>query len=112
MWAAWNQVLGNANPTGANWLNGPGACGDAVFAMPMPGPSTWVYTPQQVNSLSQLNYEYESYDSLPKPKTAQVQLSDRLTRLGAAAVAEKVNAGAAVRTGGEVEVVGARQGPV
>jgi tyrosinase len=112
MWAGWNQVLGNANPTDANWLNGPGACGDAVFVMPMPGPSTWVYTPQQVNSLSQLNYEYESYDSLPKPKSAQVQLSERLTKLGAAAVAERGKTGAAVSTGGKVELVGASHGPL
>jgi tyrosinase len=112
MWAGWNQVLGNANPTDANWLNGPGACGDAVFIMPMPGPSTWVYTPQQVNSLSQLNYDYESYASLPRPKPAPVQLSERLKRLGAVAFAEKVNAGAVVNTGGKVELVGASQEPV
>jgi len=68
-----------------------------------------VYTPQQVNSLSQLNYEYESYDSLPKPELPAVQLSERLKRLGAAAVAERVNAGATVNTGGKVELVGASQ---
>lgn len=107
MWAGWNQVLGNANPTEGNWLNGPGACGDAVFAMPMPGPSTWVYTPQDVNSLSQLNYEYESYDSLPKPKPAPVQLSERLTKLGAEAFAQRVNAGAALNVRKKVELVGA-----
>jgi tyrosinase len=112
MWAGWNQVLGNSNPTDANWLNGPAACGDAVFVMPMPGPSSWVYTPKDVNSLSQLDYDYESYASLPKCPPATVQLSERLTKLGASAAAERVRAGAAVKTVGNTELVGASQEPV
>jgi tyrosinase len=112
MWAGWNEVLGNANPTDPNWLNGPAACGDAVFVMPMPGPNSWVYTPQQVNSLSQLNYKHESFASLPKCLPATVQLSGRLATLGASIAAEKVKGGATVTTGRTVELVGASQDAV
>lgn len=112
MWAAWNEVLGNTNPTDPNWLNGPSACGNAVFAMPMPGPVSWVYTPQQVNSLSQLNYVYESYASIPKCPSAKVQLSQRLAKLGATGAAEKVDEGAAVTIRRSVELFGASQGAV
>ena len=94
MWAGWNEVLGNANPTDPNWLNGPAACGDAVFVMPMPGQGSWVYTPQEVNSLSQLNYEYESYASLPKCPPASVQLSRAPHDARCVVAAQRVKAGA------------------
>lgn len=109
MWAGWNDVLGNANPTDAKWLNGPAACGDAVFVMPMAGQGSWVYTPQQMSSLSGLNYQYESYASLPKCLPGPVQLSQRLAALGASLAAEKVEAGAEVIPGRTVELVGASQ---
>lgn len=113
MWAAWNQVWGNANPTDANWLNGPGACGDAVFVMPMPGPSTWVYTPKDVNSLGQLNYDYESYASVSPPEGApHAALSARLTALGATEAAASVSAGTRMAAGQNTELVGASEAPV
>lgn len=112
MWAAWNEVLGNANPTDPNWLNGPGACGNAVFAMPMPGPASWVYTPQQVDSLSQLDYVYESYASIPKCPPAKIQLSQRLEKLGATDAVEKVKEGVPVTIGRSAELIGASESAV
>ena len=37
--------------------------------MPMPDGTAWVYTPQQMGSLSQLNY---TYDSIPPPAPSPV----------------------------------------
>jgi tyrosinase len=113
MWAAWNQAWGNSNPTDANWLHGPAACGDAVFVMPMPGPASWVYTPQQVSSLSQTNYEYESYASVSKNvKTPAALLSERLTRLGKSPAAEGPGADVVASMGQNVELFGATEQPV
>jgi tyrosinase len=111
MWAGWNEILKNANPSALNWITGPAACGDAVFAMPMPGPTTWVYAPKDVNDLSQINYEYESYASIKKHKcpSDKGQLSERLAKLGATAAADRVKAGAKVSTDHNVELVGASQ---
>jgi tyrosinase len=75
--------------------------------MPMPDGSSWVYTPQQMNSLSQLDY---TYDSIPKPAPATTLLYERLTQLGATAAAAKVKAAATTATTGQnVELVGANQ---
>jgi tyrosinase len=109
MWAIWNTTPTNANPTLSNWLNGPAAIGDREFVMPMPDGSSWVYTPQQMTDISQLDYEY---DSLPKPAPAEPLLAQRLTRLGAMAAAAKVKQGSAVTTGKNVELVGANQEPL
>jgi tyrosinase len=107
MWAVWNQNPANTNPTDLNWLNGPAAIGEHEFVMPMPDGSSWVYTPQQMSSLSQLNY---TYDSLPTPAPAAAPFVQRLTRLGATAAAAKVEQGATVTAGKNVELVGANQG--
>jgi tyrosinase len=117
MWAVWNANPANTNPTDPNWLNGPAAVGEREFAMPMPGGSAWVYTPQQMNSLSQLNYTYDSLQqpAAPAPPTgltAQVQLAERLTRLGATAAAARVKEGVPVNSGTNMELVGASQQPV
>lgn len=110
MWAVWNESYANPTdarcPVDSQWLNGPAAMGEREFVMPMPGGSSWVYTPQQMSSLSQLNY---TYDSLPKPAPTAPLLAQRLTRLGAAAAAAKVEQGAAVTPGNKVELVGANQ---
>jgi tyrosinase len=103
MWAAWNEDPANTNPTG-NWLDGPAASGDHEFVMPMPDGSSWVYTPRQMSSLSQLNY---TYDSLLKPAPAPALMSERLTRLGASPA--KVREAATVTAGKNVELVGANQ---
>jgi tyrosinase len=109
MWAAWNALSTNSNPTDPNWLNGPAAIGEREFVMPMPDGSAWVYTPQQVNSLDQLDYTYDSLQA-PAPAPAAALFAQRLTRLGAPAAAVKVQGGAAVIPGKNVELVGANQG--
>ncbi len=58
MWAAWNAA-GRKNPTDANWLNGPTASGQRKFYMPKPDQSSWEYTPEMVNEISQLDYTYD-----------------------------------------------------
>jgi tyrosinase len=109
MWAVWN--LNNSNPTDPNWLNGPTAAGGQPFVMPTPGGGSSVYTPQQMSSLSQQNY---TYDSLPQPAPvpAAALFAQRLTRLGASAAAAKVRAGAKVALGRNTELVGANQQPL
>ena len=107
MWAIWNNNPTNTNPTDPNWLNGPAATGNPPFVMPMPNGSSWVYTPQQLSSLSQLDY---TYDSLPSPAPAANLLAQRLTRLGVTAAAAEAKAGATVTTGRNRELVGATQG--
>ena len=79
--AAWNGK-GNSNPTTPNWLNGPAALGQREFAVPMPGAVVWVFTPADVNSLSQMDY---TYDDLATPITtlASSVISRRLSLLGA-----------------------------
>lgn len=107
MWAMWNGNPANTNPKESNWLQGPAAIGERPFAMPMPDGTSWVYTPQQVSSLSQVNY---TYDSLPEPAPAPPLLIQRLKRLGAVAAAARVEQGATVTTGKNVELAGANQG--
>jgi len=109
MWAAWNA--NNANPTDPKWLNGPAAQGEREFVMPWPGGAPYVYTPQQVSSLDQLNYTYDSLQA-PALVPAAAVLAERLTRLGAAAAAAKVQKGAAVTPGENVELVGASPAPL
>ena len=106
MWAVWNQA--NANPNDPNWLNGPASTGDREFVMPMPDGSSWVYTPQQMSSLSQLNYTYDSLAG-PVPVPATALLAQRLTRLGAPAAARKVKEGVTMTIGRNMELVGASQ---
>jgi len=106
MWATWNQSPTRTNPTDPDWLNGPAAQGERQFAMPMPDGSSWVYTPQQMSDLGQLNY---TYDSLPQPAPAPAVLTERLTALGATAAAARVAQGARVTSGRNLELVGASQ---
>ncbi len=56
----------NANPTDATWLNGPAAIGEREFVMPMPDGTAWVYTPQEMSSLTQLDYTYDSLPPIPR----------------------------------------------
>lgn len=103
MWEGWNTTTGNTNPVDPSWLDGPASSGDNEFVMPMPGNPAWVFTPRDVNRVSQLDY---TYDSLPGAAAAPSLLSARLTRLGAvSAAASPVEA-----KGGNVELVGANQG--
>jgi tyrosinase len=108
MWAAWNSNPKNTNPTDPNWLNGPTAVGERKFVMPMPDGTSWTYTPQQMSSLSLLDYTYDSLQT-PASTPAPALLAQRLTQLGATAAAAKVKEGATVDTGTNMELVGATQ---
>lgn len=113
MWAVWNDSLSRQNPTDPDWLNGPTAVGDRRFVMPMPDGSTWSYIPQQVNSLSQLNYTYDNLQAPPAEIGAPVStLVARLNLLGAASAAAKVAKGVPVKLGTNIELVGATDGPI
>jgi tyrosinase len=106
MWATWNNG-GKKNPTDPNWLNGPASLGQREFVMPTPTNPSWVYTPDEMDSLSKLDY---TYDSLPALAPAVNLLTQRLTTLGAVAAAAKVTGGAAVAQGQNEELVGANDG--
>jgi tyrosinase len=62
-----------------------------------------------MSNLSQLNY---TYDSLPKAAPAPAVLTQRLTQFGATAAAAKVEQGAQVTPGDNVELVGASEAPI
>jgi len=106
LWAGWNNS-GKANPADPKWLKGPAAQGQREFVMPIPGNDSWVYTPEQMGSLSKLDY---TYDKLPAPAAVVNVLSQRLTRLGAAAAAARVAGGASVTQDQNEELVGANEG--
>jgi tyrosinase len=108
MWAVWNADP-NANPTEPNWLNGPASIGERKFVMPWPGGTAWVYTPQQMDSLAQLDYTYDDL-AVPAAAPAAAVAAQRLTRLGAPAAAAQAQEGAAAMQGKNVELVGANQG--
>ena len=80
MWAAWNAA-GNGNPTNQNWLRGPAAQGDRKFAMPMPDGSSWIYTPGDVDSLSKVNYNYDTLRLTTAPPLPN-RLTQRLAKFG------------------------------
>jgi tyrosinase len=111
LWAVWNAAPvkpPNVNPTDPAWLNGPAAAGGREFIMPRPDGKTWVYTPEEMTSLAQLDY---TYDDL-KPTPAVNILAQRLTLLGAASAALKVERGVTVAQGKNVDLVGASQAPL
>jgi tyrosinase len=111
MWAAWN-ANGNNNPTDADWLNGPAAIGEREFAMPMPDGSSWVFTPADVESLSQLDYTYDDL-SVPMPALpAGEMLRRRLERLGVASASGVPIRGTGMDSEEEAELVGAHDGAV
>lgn len=117
MWAVWN-ASGYSNPTSTNWLKGPAATGGREFVMPLPASgrsvtpvltrsNAWVYTPADVNSLSQLNYAYDALTPTIKIPAIN-QLAQRLTKLG-------VNIGPTnpvenMDMGANSEMVGANEG--
>jgi tyrosinase len=109
MWAAWN-ANGNSNPTDPDWLGGPAATGDREFAMPMPDGSSWVYTPADVDSLSQLDYTYDDLSTGISPVQPADKLSQRLTKLGAAPAEAKIAVGENMDSGDNAELVGANEG--
>lgn len=110
MWAAWNEN-GNVNSTEANWLNGPTAVGDRKFAMPMPDGSSWVYTPNDVNSLIQLDYTYDDLSTVAPVQPLSV-LNRRLRKLGAAPADATFAAGVNMDIDANTELVGANDGAI
>jgi tyrosinase len=106
MWAIWNHA-GNKNPTDPAWLDGPAASGQREFVMPLPTKSSWVYTPGQMDSLSKVNYTYDTLPALAPPVNL---LSQRLTRLGAVALAANVREEEPVEHAAEEELLGANEG--
>jgi len=110
MWAVWNGSPSNNNPIDPNWLSGPTAVGDRKFVMPMPDGNSWAYIPQQMNSLSQMDYTYDDLPAAPvEAAPVMAPLAARLTRLGASAFASKIMEGVPVTIGNETELVGATQ---
>ena len=108
MWAAWDGS-GNSNPGETNWTSGPTAVGDHEFAMPFPDGSSWVYTPNDVNSLSQLDYTYDDMAAAVAAAAAPQafnKLAKRLIKLGVAPAAAKAAQGAKMDTGA-AELLGA-----
>lgn len=100
MWAVWNLNPSHINPPDPNWLAGPAASGEHEFVMPMPGNKSWVYTPNDVDSLSKMNYTYENLKQVPSVNL----LEQRLKQLGVAAPSETPSAKAGRNS---VEIVGA-----
>ena len=63
LWEAWRRATpSHADPTASRWLHGPT---DRRFIMPLPGGTTWTYTPADVDTLTDLHY---SYEDLPKAR--------------------------------------------
>lgn len=106
MWAAWN-LAGNTNPTIPDWLNGPAASGGREFVMPMPNGTSWVYTPADVNSLSQLDYTYEDFTTAAT-LTQINALSQRLSKLGVQSTDIKPDVN--MDLGTQSELIGANEG--
>jgi tyrosinase len=109
MWAIWNADPDNLNPSDPTWLNGPAAIGEREFVMPLPTDVEWVYTPQEMTSLKQLDY---TYDNLPAPPAAANLLADRLTRLGVSDAAARAKGGSTVTAGTRLELVGTSEQPL
>ena len=107
MWAEWN-AYGNSNPTAKNWLDGPAASGERGFVMPMPDRSPWVYTPADVNSLSQLDYAYEDLPVAVPVQPAAAVLTRRLNLLRAAPAA--IAEGGGMDSQVDSELLGAHDG--
>lgn len=82
MWAEWND-LGNENPTDPNWLNGPTAVGEREFIMPFPGTNGWVFTPGEMTSLTELDYQYDEREAAALPEAVDV-FAVRMNKLGVA----------------------------
>lgn len=110
MWAAWNNN-GHSNPTDPNWLNGPASIGEREFVMPMPDGSSWVYTPDEMKSLSQLDYTYDDL-SVAISAPSFNKLNQRLTKLGAAPTEAIVAPGENMDAEVNAELVGANEQPL
>jgi tyrosinase len=105
LWQVWREnPASHADPSDANWVNGPTAIGERAFMLPMPGGVSWTYTPGQMSDLSKLDYVYD--DVSPPSRTPQAVA--RLQRLGVnLAAAEAVVRSTAMAGPKTVELLGA-----
>ena len=113
MWAHWNGSPQNKNPTIQSWLEGPASLGQRAFVVPMPGSVPWVYTPADVNSLSQLNYTYDDITASARAPVSRSVLDGRLRALGAAPATVSQAAspqGEGMDTATDSELMGAHDG--
>lgn len=79
LWQSWNSYPQDkprnaptdwANPTDAQWLQGPTSIGQRGFAMPTPTGGQWTYAPDQMQDIAALGYDYD--DLTPGAATAPV----------------------------------------
>ncbi|MER9507196.1 tyrosinase family protein [Mesorhizobium sp. LSJC264A00] len=114
LWESWNNFpVGKPatkptdwqNPTAPKWLNGPASVGEREFAMPNPDESKWVYTPQKMQDITELGYEYN--DLTPGAIAPPITLAARMANLGLSAV---VGTQAGGQTMTKVEMIGASAG--
>jgi tyrosinase len=90
LWEVWREnPVTHVDPPQANWKNGPASIGERAFIMPMPGGTTFTYTPGEMSDLSKLGYGYD--DVSPPPATPH--LVARMQRLGATPTAARSLAG-------------------
>lgn len=101
LWASWcNGPPARKNPIKPAWRNGPASVGQRAFVMPMPGRTTWTYTPHEMLDLHTLGYEYD--DLSPRGDGAATTAEP-----AALAAAVPGQGGEAVTDGASVELVGA-----
>jgi tyrosinase len=106
LWQVWRQnPPTDVDPTDTRWIQGPSSIGERNFSLPMPGGTTWVYTPGDMEDLAKLGYTYDDLS----PAVAVPEPGQRLLRLGASAAAVNESQGAVVPSGRNVELVGANR---
>lgn len=105
LWEVWREnPATDVDPTDPNWLNGPEAVGERAFRLPMPGGTSWAYTPGQMSPLARLGY---GYDDASAP-SGTPQMAARMQRLGMnLAAAETLVRSTAMRRPRTVELLGA-----
>src|SRR5690606_27997531 len=106
MWASWNAD-GNQNPTDQNWLKGPAASGEREFIMPLSNGTPFRYTPEDVTSMDQMDYDYESLSTGMAPRLVS-KLDQRMRKLGLESV--NVKQLETMDLGAKSELVGANRG--
>lgn len=76
LWEVWRRnPATHVDPTKPKWTDGPAASGERAFIMPMPGGTSWTYTPGEMSDLSTLGYDYDdvSAPAAPSPLLARLQ---------------------------------------
>jgi tyrosinase len=107
LWEVWlENSTSHADPSEANWVQGPTAVGSRAFVLPMPGGKSWTYTPGEMSNLATLGYSYDDLSS--PPAAAQVAL--RMQRLGMSRANAEGFARIAMPERKNAELLGANQG--